>query len=117
MGRFVEAEIAGRTVRGVLVLPTAALQGEGEILVVDDEDRLRRRAVRVLRTEGDRVVVAAGDLGTGGGTSGDRASGVRVALPGAASLANLTGLRVRPVDGPASAPARAGSVAFAADSR
>ncbi len=65
VGLFVDAEILGRTVEGVYLLPRAALHGgeggEGDrVYVVDDEGRLRFRAVRVLRTERERVVIEAG---------------------------------------------------------
>lgn len=61
MGLFVEAEIAGRTVSDVAVLPRVALRGRDQVLVVDRPDgRLRFRTVTVLRTQGDQVVVAEG---------------------------------------------------------
>lgn len=66
VGMFVEAEIQGRTVPEVIVLPRAALRGTHEVLVVDGDDRLRLRAVDVLRRDGDRVVIRAGL------TAGDR---------------------------------------------
>ncbi len=59
-GLFVEAEIAGRLVRGVVTLPRAAMRGESRVLVVDAEERLRSRKVRVLRREADHVIVSEG---------------------------------------------------------
>jgi len=59
-GMFVQAEIAGRAVPDVAVLPRAALRGTNEMLVVDDEDRLRIRAVDVLRTTSETVIVRGG---------------------------------------------------------
>ncbi|WP_233248407.1 efflux RND transporter periplasmic adaptor subunit [Desulfonatronum sp. SC1] len=70
MGLFVEAEIAGRTVDGVVALPAHALRS-GTLWVVDDEDRLRPKSVRLLRLDakwawideglapGDRVCLTA----------------------------------------------------------
>ncbi|MBL9077901.1 MAG: efflux RND transporter periplasmic adaptor subunit [Planctomycetes bacterium] len=60
VGTFVEARIAGRTFADVVVVPRAALRAGDEVWVVDAEQRLRRRAVTVLRTERDRVVLQDG---------------------------------------------------------
>lgn len=59
MGLFVEAEIQGRRAEAVAVLPRAALRDGDRMLVVAD-DRLRYRAVEVVRTLDDEVVVSAG---------------------------------------------------------
>ena len=60
VGLFVEAEIRGREVGDAVVLPRVALRGEGRVLVLDDESRLRFRDVEVLRVERERVVIGAG---------------------------------------------------------
>lgn len=60
VGLFVEAEILGREVEDVVVLPRTALQGESRVLVVDDESRLQFRQVEVLRLERERVVLGGG---------------------------------------------------------
>lgn len=60
MGLFVDAFIDGIEVEGVFVLPRSALRGGSEVLIVDEEDRLRFRPVEVLRTERDRVIVDRG---------------------------------------------------------
>ena len=65
VGLFVEAEIVGRTVPDAFVLPRAALRpdtaGEGDYVhVVDAEGRLRVRAVELLRTEREEVVIGTG---------------------------------------------------------
>lgn len=60
MGLFVEAEIAGRFAEGVIVLPRSAVRDRNQVLVVDDESRLRFRTIDILRTERDRVVVNGG---------------------------------------------------------
>lgn len=59
VGLFVDAEIAGRTVDGAL-LPRSALRAGQQVMVVDDEDRLRFRDVGVVRTEKDAVVIGSG---------------------------------------------------------
>ncbi len=60
VGLFVEAEILGREIAEAVVLPRSALQGDGQVLVVDAENRLRFRPVEVLRAERETVVIASG---------------------------------------------------------
>lgn len=59
-GMFVEAEIQGKSLQDVAEIPRAALRPDGTVLVVDVEDRLRFRDVRVARTLRETVIVAAG---------------------------------------------------------
>ncbi len=81
VGMYVEAEILGRTVRDVAVLPRSSLRGE-QLLVVDGDDRLRPRGVEVLRRMDDSVVVRSG-----------LAAGERVCLSPLAAVTD--GMRVR----------------------
>ena len=60
VGLFVEAEIEGRLVRDAFVVPGAALRDTNQVLVIDDEDRLRFREVEVLRADRRQVVIGAG---------------------------------------------------------
>jgi RND family efflux transporter MFP subunit len=60
MGLFVEAEIAGRLAEEVIVLPRSAVRDGSQVLVVDDESRLRFRTIDILRTHRDEVVVEGG---------------------------------------------------------
>jgi len=60
VGLFVEAEILGRTLDGVFVLPRSALRPPDEVLVVDADERLRASRVEVLRVAHDRILVGAG---------------------------------------------------------
>lgn len=61
VGLFVDAEIRGRVVEGVIELPRAALRERDEtVIVVEDGAHLRLRRVEVLRTERDRVWVRSG---------------------------------------------------------
>ncbi len=60
VGMYVEAEILGRSLRRVAVLPRAALRGRDQLLVVDGEERLRPRTVEVLRRTGASIVVGSG---------------------------------------------------------
>ncbi len=69
IGLFVEAEIQGRRLDNVVTLPRNAVRNDGSVLLVDGDDRLASRPVRVLKaaprqiwvqglTENDRVVVS-----------------------------------------------------------
>ena len=60
VGLFVEAEIAGRVLDDVVVLPRTALRTANTILVVDTEHRLRFRTVDVLRVTRDQVIIGGG---------------------------------------------------------
>ena len=60
VGMYVEAEIAGRVATEVAVLPRAALSGPNQVLVADEESRLRFRTVELLRTTTEAIVVRAG---------------------------------------------------------
>jgi multidrug efflux system membrane fusion protein len=59
-GLFVEAEILGDEVKDAVVIPRSALRGDDQVLVVDDDDRLRFRRVEILRRGGDEVVIRDG---------------------------------------------------------
>ncbi len=59
VGLFVEAEILGRELRDVIVLPRAAIRGKDRVLVVED-DTLRFRDVEVVRAERENVIVSGG---------------------------------------------------------
>lgn len=60
VGMYVHAEIKGRSVENVAVLPRAALHGTNTIYVVDDSNRLRFREVDILRATRELVVVRSG---------------------------------------------------------
>ena len=96
VGMFVEAEITGRRVDDVVVLPWAALNGRDQVLIVDDDGRLRYRQVDILRSTSEHVLVQ------GGLAAGERVSisaldavieGMAVQVAGAepATMARATG--------------------------
>jgi multidrug efflux pump subunit AcrA (membrane-fusion protein) len=60
VGMYVEAEIAGKTVSDVAILPRLALRGDDQILVVDSENRIRFRTVTLLRKTDTTIIVDAG---------------------------------------------------------
>jgi multidrug efflux pump subunit AcrA (membrane-fusion protein) len=84
VGLFVDAEILGRRVEDVIVLPRAALRDGDVVHVVDAEDRLRLREVSVLRRHRDEVVISSGLA------PGERVSLTPLATP-------VEGMLVKPV--------------------
>ncbi len=60
VGLFVEADILGKTVTDVYRAPRAAFHNDRTLRVVDRDDRLRFRAVKILRREADEVVFRDG---------------------------------------------------------
>jgi len=60
VGQFVEAEIQGRRMRGVFVLPRQAVEPEGTVLVVTEGGTIARRPVEIAWRDGDQVVVSGG---------------------------------------------------------
>ncbi|MBD3867940.1 MAG: efflux RND transporter periplasmic adaptor subunit [Acidobacteria bacterium] len=59
-GMFVEAEIHGREVEDVFRIPREALRGADQVLVVDENNRIRFRTLSILRTTRDDVIATAG---------------------------------------------------------
>jgi len=60
VGTFVSAEITGRPAEGVTRLPRGALREADQVALVDERSRLRLREVRVLRSDGNEVIVDGG---------------------------------------------------------
>ena len=59
VGLFVEAEIDGPELSGVLSIPRAALREDESILRVDEANRLYRLPVEVVRVERERALIRA----------------------------------------------------------
>jgi len=59
-GLFLRAEVAGRPLKGVFEIPRRALIDASRLLVVDAEERLSVRTVRVLRGGRDTVCIDDG---------------------------------------------------------
>ena len=59
VGMFVEAEIAGRTVRAI-ELPRTAMRDEDTVMMVTQDNRIEFRDVVILRAERDRVLISGG---------------------------------------------------------
>ncbi len=60
VGLFVQAEIRGRKVERIFRLPRSAMRDDNQVLVVDEENRLRFRHVSILRLEHDEMLVDEG---------------------------------------------------------
>ncbi|RUO72469.1 efflux RND transporter periplasmic adaptor subunit [Pseudidiomarina sediminum] len=59
-GRFVQLDIEGKFVENVVRIPRFALTIDGNVWVVDDERRLQRRSVSILRQEENDLVISDG---------------------------------------------------------
>ena len=60
VGLFVEAEIEGLSADGIVVLPRSAMRNNNQVLVVDQDNRLRFRDIKPLRLYQDNVLVQEG---------------------------------------------------------
>ncbi len=60
MGLFVQAAIHGKELEQLVRLHRGAIRNGEKVVVVDSEQRLRLRPVKVLRNEGNDVVISAG---------------------------------------------------------
>ncbi len=60
IGLFVSAEIEGRSAEDVVVVPRAAIRNTSEVLIVDEDNRLRFREVELLRVYGDEAYISGG---------------------------------------------------------
>jgi len=103
VGQFVEAEIQGRLLKGVFVIPRQAVEPGGGVLVVTPGRRIERRPVEVAWSDGDRVVVAKG-----------LAAGERISLTPLPFAADGAEVRVQG-EGEGPTPAAAGPPGAAAE--
>ena len=60
VGLFVEAEILGRSLDDVFVIPRSAVRGDDQVAIVDEQGRLRLRSIEVIKRNRDSVVVRSG---------------------------------------------------------
>ena len=60
MGTFVSADIEGTSVDNVVRVPRIALRANNELMVVDEENRLRLRTVDVMRADGQYAYLRGG---------------------------------------------------------
>jgi RND family efflux transporter MFP subunit len=86
VGMFVRAEIRGQQVADVIRLPRSAMRDNNQVLVVDDDNRLRFRQVSLLRLEHDDMLVQEG-----------LSDGERVCISPMQTV--VEGMLVKPVEG------------------
>lgn len=60
VGLFVDAEIEGIELDGVIALPREALRDVDQVFLVDADNRLRIRTIELVRAERDRILVRKG---------------------------------------------------------
>ncbi len=60
VGMFVNAEIIGKEIDNVIIIPRSALRDNNRVLVIDEKNRLRFRPVNVVRIESENVYVDSG---------------------------------------------------------
>lgn len=60
VGMFVKASIQGREFPDIVTLPRGALRDNQQILVVDEQSRIRFRDIDILRIQGNEVLVQGG---------------------------------------------------------
>lgn len=85
IGLYVDAKITGVWLDQIMVLPAAALFKEREVAVIDHENRIRIRGVKVIRKERNQVLIDAGIE-----------AGERIVVSGLAHL--IDGLQVMPTE-------------------
>jgi multidrug efflux pump subunit AcrA (membrane-fusion protein) len=59
-GTFVEVSIKGKEIRGVFSIPRTAVRDNSTVWIMDDEDMLRVRSVKIIRKGQAEVIVSAG---------------------------------------------------------
>lgn len=60
LGLFVVAVVEGKRYDKVVRLPRAALRNQNQVLIIDDQERLRYRTIDILRLEQETVIVQGG---------------------------------------------------------
>tara|TARA_B110000977_G_C11022381_1_gene471845 strand:- start:83 stop:1354 length:1272 start_codon:yes stop_codon:yes gene_type:complete len=60
VGTFVNAQIQGKTISGLVELPRNILRPGNNIWVVDSQNRLQQRKITVLRTGGEKMLISKG---------------------------------------------------------
>jgi RND family efflux transporter MFP subunit len=60
VGLFVHATIDGRWLDDLVILPSVALLKNNQVVVIDQDNRLRFRSVEILRSEREQVIISGG---------------------------------------------------------
>jgi len=59
-GRFVQAQVEGQKVSGVMEVPTYAINPDGTVWTVADERKLQKKEIEVIRTQANTSIVSEG---------------------------------------------------------
>jgi len=62
IGLFVQADITGKRVDNLIVLPRSVIRNNNQVLVVNSENKMYYREVEIFRLEESRVLISAGLL-------------------------------------------------------
>ena len=62
IGLFVQADIVGKRVDNLIVLPRSVIRNNNQVLVVDSENKMYYREVEIFRLEESRVLISSGLL-------------------------------------------------------
>ncbi|MFQ5627648.1 MAG: efflux RND transporter periplasmic adaptor subunit [bacterium] len=60
IGMFVDAEIIGVSIDDLIAIPRSALRDNSQVLIVDQDNRLRFRNVEIFRIDTDTVIIESG---------------------------------------------------------
>ncbi len=60
VGMYVEANVEGEMLEGVIVVPRSAVRNGNEVLLIDGENKLRRRTLSILWSDRDNVIIRDG---------------------------------------------------------
>ena len=60
VGQFIEAEIKGKIIENVFVIPASALHAGNQVFLVDDEQKLRKQEVDVIWHDSKSVIIKSG---------------------------------------------------------
>ncbi|MEM7015796.1 MAG: efflux RND transporter periplasmic adaptor subunit [Pseudomonadota bacterium] len=64
IGAFVKAEIQGRTLSDVIILPRQAVRHDNTLWMIDETSSLRSRAIEILHNDGETIYIGDGvDIG------------------------------------------------------
>ncbi|MDF1826575.1 MAG: efflux RND transporter periplasmic adaptor subunit [Verrucomicrobiales bacterium] len=102
IGMFVDALVEGHQLEGVFVIPRKAVRVGGEVIVIGEDNRIRRQAVSPIWSEEEQIVIP----GEGGGLSaGDIICLTPLAYPtnGALVLPTIDGITPE-IETPAGSP-------------
>ncbi|HAO65808.1 MAG TPA: hypothetical protein DCR17_03870, partial [Verrucomicrobiales bacterium] len=60
INQFVQAQIQGKRLEGVYVIPRSALRINDEVILIDKENRIFRKPVEIILKQGEEVIVKSG---------------------------------------------------------